>query len=75
MSGHPAAGAGPTSAHHEEQYQPVFVGPIKARLEALFPQYPTRQACLLPALWMVWKETSHGNTLGSWAKMDGTSLR
>lgn len=53
MSGHPAAGAGSTSAHHEEKYQPVFVGPVKARLEALFLQYPTRQACLLPALWMV----------------------
>ncbi len=23
------------------------------RLEALFPSYPTKQACLLPALWMV----------------------
>ncbi len=37
----------------EENYQPVFVGPMKARLEALFPKYPTRQSCLLPALWMV----------------------
>ena len=25
----------------------------KAQLEALFPKYPTKQACLLPALWMV----------------------
>jgi NADH-quinone oxidoreductase E subunit len=37
----------------EENYQPVFVGPMRERLEALFPKYPTRQACLLPALWMV----------------------
>jgi NADH-quinone oxidoreductase E subunit len=37
----------------EENYQPVFTGAARARLEALFPKYPTRQACLLPALWMV----------------------
>jgi len=35
------------------QYQPVFVGEIRARLEALFPKYPEKQACLLPALWLV----------------------
>lgn len=34
-------------------HEPVFVGPVRQRLEALFPKYPTRQACLLPALWMV----------------------
>lgn len=34
-------------------HEPVFVGPARERLEALFPKYPTRQACLLPALWMV----------------------
>jgi NADH dehydrogenase (ubiquinone) flavoprotein 2 len=37
----------------EEHYQPVFVGAIRAKLEALFPNYPTKQSCLLPALWMV----------------------
>ncbi|HXI19678.1 MAG TPA: NAD(P)H-dependent oxidoreductase subunit E [Gemmatimonadales bacterium] len=37
----------------EESYQPVFVGETRARLEALFTHYPTRQACLLPALWLV----------------------
>lgn len=37
----------------ETPHEPVFVGEIKAKLEALFPKYPTRQACLLPALWMV----------------------
>ena len=36
-----------------EPYSPVFVGEIRAKLEALFPKYPTKQACLLPALWMV----------------------
>lgn len=50
MSSHPA---GAPSAHHEENYQPVFVGAMKTRLEELFPKYPTRQSCLLPALWMV----------------------
>ena len=34
-------------------HEPVFVGEVKAKLEALFPRYPTKQACLLPALWMV----------------------
>ncbi|HJS47683.1 MAG TPA: NADH-quinone oxidoreductase subunit NuoE [Gemmatimonadales bacterium] len=43
------------SAAHPEAaaHEPVFVGETMARLEALFPKYPTRQACLLPALWMV----------------------
>jgi NADH-quinone oxidoreductase E subunit len=36
-----------------EPYVPVFVGDTKARLEALATKYPTRQALLLPALWMV----------------------
>ena len=47
-----SAGAAPAAAHHEENYQPVFVGPVQARLEALYPHHPTRQACLLPALWI-----------------------
>jgi len=34
-------------------YEPVFTGAIRAKLEALFPKYPTKQGCLLPALWMV----------------------
>ena len=41
-----------------EHYEPVF-GPgsaALAELQALFPKYPTRQACLLPALWMVQRE-------------------
>jgi NADH:ubiquinone oxidoreductase subunit E len=46
---HPAPNAHGTVASHE----PVFVGEVKAKLEALFPKYPTKQACLLPALWMV----------------------
>jgi NADH-quinone oxidoreductase E subunit len=49
MSATGAAGAHAADAPHE----PVFVGEVRQRLEALFPKYPTRQACLLPALWMV----------------------
>ena len=45
-----------TAAHADAPHQPVFVGPVMARLEALFPKYPTRQACLLPALWMIQQE-------------------
>ena len=37
----------------ETSYQPVFTGETKAALEALFERYPTKQACMLPALWMV----------------------
>ncbi|HEY5940720.1 MAG TPA: hypothetical protein VIT87_07870, partial [Gemmatimonadales bacterium] len=46
----PVAGHGADLA---EGYRPVFVGPIRSRLEELFTKYPTKQACLLPALWMV----------------------
>lgn len=36
-----------------EAYEPVFTGETLKRLEALSPKYPTRQALLLPALWLV----------------------
>lgn len=39
--------------HAAEAHEPVFTGETKARLEALGPKYPTRQALLLPALWMI----------------------
>ena len=45
-----------TTAHGDgtvTSHEPVFVGEVKAKLEALFPKYPTKQACLLPALWMI----------------------
>ena len=38
---------------HTVPHEPVFVGETKAQLEQLFTLYPTKQACLLPALWMV----------------------
>ncbi len=41
------------SAVQDENYQPVFVGEAKAKLEGLFSKYPTKQACLLPVLWIV----------------------
>ena len=50
MTDHASPGAhGATTVAHE----PVFVGETRARLERLFDLYPTKQACLLPALWMV----------------------
>jgi NADH-quinone oxidoreductase E subunit len=45
---HSPAGA-PEAAPHE----PVFVGETLAALQAMFPSYPTKQALLLPALWIV----------------------
>jgi len=48
--------SGSTHGHADAPHAPVFTGEVRARLEALFPQYPTRQACLLPALWMVQEE-------------------
>jgi NADH-quinone oxidoreductase E subunit len=50
---HSPAPAGPGA---EASHDPVLVGAAKARLEALYPKYPTRQACLLPALWIVQEE-------------------
>ncbi|MDQ2890853.1 MAG: NAD(P)H-dependent oxidoreductase subunit E [Gemmatimonadota bacterium] len=37
-------------------YQPVFVGERRRELDDLFPLYPTKMACLLPALWIVQDE-------------------
>ncbi len=42
--------------HADAPHAPVFTGGALARLEALYPKYPTRQACLLPALWIVQEE-------------------
>jgi NADH-quinone oxidoreductase E subunit len=42
-----------TTSHHDEHYEPVFVGEARAKLEKMFASYPTRQALLLPALWMI----------------------
>ncbi|HQR18709.1 MAG TPA: NAD(P)H-dependent oxidoreductase subunit E [Gemmatimonadales bacterium] len=48
--------SGSTHADAGAPHAPVFTGKVLARLEALYPHYPTRMACLLPALWMVQEE-------------------
>jgi NADH-quinone oxidoreductase E subunit len=48
--------SGSTHGHADAPHAPVFTGEVRSRLEALFLQYPTKQACLLPALWMVQEE-------------------
>jgi NADH-quinone oxidoreductase E subunit len=40
----------------EKAYEPVFVGSALERLQQLYPKYPTKQALLLPALWIVQEE-------------------
>jgi len=49
MSGH-------ATAPGAETHQPVFTGKALERLEGLFPKYPNKQACLLPALWIIQEE-------------------
>jgi NADH:ubiquinone oxidoreductase subunit E len=44
------------SAHVTQAEAPVFTGAALRKLEALYPNFPTRQACLLPALWIVMEE-------------------
>jgi NADH-quinone oxidoreductase E subunit len=41
---------------HGAPYQPVFVGARRHELDELFTKYPTKMACLLPALWIVQEE-------------------
>jgi NADH-quinone oxidoreductase E subunit len=48
-----AVGAGVSRPGHAETHRPVFVEEALERLEALYLKYPTKQACLLPALWIV----------------------
>lgn len=39
-------------------YQPVFVGERRRRLDELLARYPTKRGALLPALWLV--QDAHG---------------
>jgi NADH dehydrogenase (ubiquinone) flavoprotein 2 len=39
--------------HATGDYQPVFTGERRARLDAIRARYPTKRAALLPALWLV----------------------
>ncbi len=57
MSHGPSAAGGamlkPAPGHHDEPHVPVFVGEARAKLDDLLTRYPTKQAALLPALWML----------------------
>jgi NADH-quinone oxidoreductase E subunit len=48
-----SAGHGTALGTGLETHQPVFVGMARQKLDALFPLYQAKQACLLPALWIV----------------------
>ena len=52
----PRGAAAAAEPGHDAPHQPVFTGPARDKLEALFPRFPTRQGCLLPALWIVQEE-------------------
>jgi NADH:ubiquinone oxidoreductase subunit E len=43
----------PAAPQGTEEYEPVFVGKALEQLNAILTRYPTRQAGLLPALWLV----------------------
>ena len=45
--------AQPTPQPGTEEYQPVFVGKPLEQLSEILARYPTKQAALLPALWLV----------------------
>ena len=40
------------------EYQPVFIGERRQRLDTILARYPTKRAALLPALWIV--QEAHG---------------
>ncbi len=46
-------GASPTLQTGAEEYEPVFTGKTLERLHEMLGRYPTKQAALLPALWLV----------------------
>jgi len=39
-----------------EEYRPVFAGKVQEELQGILTRYPTKQAALLPALWLVQRE-------------------
>ena len=49
LHGRGSAGGDHGAAPHE----PVLVGEVRAELDRIIARYPTKQACLLPALWLV----------------------
>ena len=52
-SGGALVAAPPHGHHHDEPHEPVFVGAARAELDTILSRYPTKQAALLPALWML----------------------
>jgi len=44
------------AADHIEEYRPVFAGKVLEELQTLLQRYPTKQAALLPALWLTQRE-------------------
>src|SRR2546428_1698851 len=48
-----SVGAHPTQQPGTEEYQPVFAGKTLEQLSEILTRYPTKQAALLPALWLV----------------------
>lgn len=59
MSHGPSASGGalvatPTHpSHHDEPHVPVFTGERRVELDRILARYPSKQAALLPALWML----------------------
>jgi len=59
MSHGPSASGGALVAapargpQHDAPYEPVFTGDRRAELDRILARYPSAQAALLPALWMV----------------------
>jgi NADH-quinone oxidoreductase E subunit len=39
--------------HHDEPHVPVFIGERRVELDRILARYPSKQAALLPALWML----------------------
>jgi len=52
-SGGALVAASPHGAHQREPHVPVFTGETLVALETIMSRYPTKQAALLPALWML----------------------
>ncbi len=44
------------SVSHGEEYQPIFIGKVLEELQTVLQRYPTKQAALLPALWIAQRE-------------------
>lgn len=52
-SGGAIVAAPPHGHHHDDPHEPVFVGAAREELDRILSRYPTKQAALLPALWIL----------------------